>query len=1019
MEIIKLEFQGIGPFTDHHVIDFREIGQGGLFLLEGPTGSGKTTILDAIVFALYGDVAGADSSKARIVSTLLKRDGEPFVDLVIDSSRGLLRIRRTPEFERPKLRGEGTTTSRATMKLWKLASPDDLEGAPVSTNIAEASEELQQAIGLTKSQFTQTVMLPQGHFATFLRAKPEDRRDVLQDIFGTEFYERFAKKLADLALEHRKKEELARQSVFDVANNYCQVAWYDDASTAAEPIAEQVAFDKARDTMDLDALLDGARQRSEVLAAQLAQSRAAADAARTKHQAAAETLRSLETRNRLITELTALGRRRRELQEREAEVELDEGLLAAAERADHVRRPITNTGHAAMALQVARRARQDAFTHALLGADADLIDGDPTTDELRSHEESARLAAGLLDRLVALEKGLAGRSAAAARERQALHQEDSRIATGRGQVAVSRAEAVTLAERLVARDEVAATLASAIEDLAGVTRRHDAAGQVERLTSQLAEARAVELKVSKEHQDAELRHSEARNAWLGALAGELAGELLDGAPCVVCGSEVHPAPAIKPDGFVGRDQVQALADARDEAARKAEESRYRSDKTVDQLAGQALLTEGLSLAEAEAGHVAATKRQEGAKQATRDVVVLRQQIAAISEQADAAERVLRDAEAALAARSGGLDEAERQLAADQAEVTSQADGFATMSARQQALTVRADTAKRLAALLNAEGAAEVERDRCTAELATVLAERGFVTVEEARAAMLADPERTRLQAAVTAYHKEVATVDAHLADERYAGLGGAEPEDPVPARLAEQESDAAQREAHRSSGIIEGTANAATQASKDLTRNIAALAKLSAEAGPVLRMANLTNAGEGNLQQVTLPTYVLLRRFEEVVDLANVRLDAMTGGRYELRRTDEKEGRSRKLGLGLEVVDHTARDTARDPKTLSGGETFMASLALALGLADAVTSEVGGIELHTLFVDEGFGSLDAETLDAVMDQLSALRDGGRSVGVVSHVAEMKQRIAERVTVVPRHDGTSTLLCSTDSQPLAG
>ncbi|MGB4630077.1 MAG: SMC family ATPase, partial [Propionicimonas sp.] len=290
MEVIRLEFQGIGPFTHHHVIDFRELGQSGLFLLEGPTGSGKTTILDAIVFALYGDVAGADSSKGRIVSTMLDPTREPFVDLVIDSSRGLLRVRRTPDFERPKLRGEGTTTSRATIKLWKLSTPDDRVGVPISTSIAEASEELKQAIGLDKGQFTQTVMLPQGHFATFLRAKPEDRRGVLQDIFGTEFYERFAKKLAELAGEHRRREESACVSVHEVASNYCQVAWYDDASRAAEQIAEQVAFDKARDAMDLHALVAGARARGELLAAQRAHLFAAAEVARHDHEAAADSL---------------------------------------------------------------------------------------------------------------------------------------------------------------------------------------------------------------------------------------------------------------------------------------------------------------------------------------------------------------------------------------------------------------------------------------------------------------------------------------------------------------------------------------------------------------------------------------------------------------------------------------------------------------------------------------------------------------------------------------------------------
>lgn len=1013
MEIIKLEFQGIGPFTDHHVIDFRELAEGGLFLLEGPTGSGKTTILDAIVFALYGDVSGVDSSKGRIVSTMLNPSNEPFVDLVIDSSRGLLRVRRTPDFERAKLRGDGTTTSRATIKLWKLASPDDPVGAPVSTNIAEASEELQQAIGLTKAQFTQTVLLPQGHFATFLRAKPEDRRDVLQDIFGTEFYERFAQKLTALASAHRKQEELVSRSVYEVASNFCQVAWYDDAMVASGPIPEQVAFDEARDSMELDALLDAAHERSLALEGQLVSARQVAEAARARHIEAAAKLRELESRNKLIEELAKLTHRRDELQEHRVEVEQDQARFGAAERAEHVRRPIAGLEQAQRELAEARQERDLALADARAGNDADLVDGDPTAGMLLAHEQSAHLEAGLLNRLAAIEQNLAARQASVARLRCAVEEERVRIAAGLEQVVAGRAEAAALAVDLNVCDATASTLASAIEKLAEATRRRDAAEQVTSLSSRLAAARAAELAARSELQAAESRHAQARGAWLDSLAGELAAELIDGEPCAVCGSADHPAPAVKPDGFMGREQVQELGDAKDAAAVLADEARARSDRIADQLSDQMKLADGMELADAEAAYAIADQERAVAEQAGRDVLTLRQRIETITHAADATERELRDAGATLAATTGTLEETERQLASDQAEVDAQSHGYTSISARRIALISRADLATRLATLFKAIETGEVNATRSAGELNAVLSERGFASAEEAKESMLSDSERSRLQSALATHREEMAAVTAQLAFERYAGLDGVEPDDLGPAHLAEQESDEAQQDLLRVSGLAEGTVNSATLALRDLTAQVEALKKLKEEAGPILRLANLANAGEGNLQQVTLPTYVLLRRFEEVVDLANVRLDSMTGGRYELRRTDEKEGRSRKLGLGLEVVDHQARDTARDPKTLSGGETFIASLALALGLADAVTSEAGGIELHTLFVDEGFGSLDPETLDAVMTQLSALREGGRSVGVVSHVAEMKQRIADRITITPRGDGTSTLLCSTD------
>lgn len=1014
MEVIRLEFQGIGPFTDHHVIDFRSIGQSGLFLLEGPTGSGKTTILDAIVFALYGDVAGADSSRGRIVSTLLAPGCEPFVDLVIDSSRGLLRVRRTPEYERAKLRGQGTTTSKASVRLWKLSSPDDPEGAPLSSNIAEASDELQQAIGLTKAQFTQTVMLPQGQFATFLRAKPEERRDVLQDIFGTDLYDRFARELHEQAQEHRSRTERARDAVSDVAASFCHVAWYDEAAVAIEMIPEQVAFDQAVDALDLDAVREGARRRLTALGEQLAAARRDADAAQSRHAGAAETLRALEARNALIAELTTLQGRRAVLAGNEASVLKKEAALAAAERAEHARRPIGRREQAAEDLTDARDELDAAVAGVRKGSDGDLVEvlsiEGLSIEAVRACEDAARLAAGQLDRVVALENGLVGRRKAARREREELDVERGRIDDARLRIQEALDEAVTLEKQVVARDEVAATLASAVEEQGTAEGRRDAAREVARVTTRLTRARTAEHGADKALQEADSRHAEARAAWLGSIAGELAAELVVGEPCAVCGSSAHPHPAVRAAGAVGRDEVERLAAALQEASRKAAAARTTCDQLAEQLEERTPLAEGLTVADAEAMVAAAVTTREAAQQAVRDAAELRKRIDSLRQAAQEAERPLQQDSEALVARIATLQVTDRQIAADQAEVAAEAGDDGSVRDRQRALTARADAAHRLAILLTQVTAAEAELTRCASELEAVLAERDFATADEARAALLEESERARLRDAATAHREEVAGVAAQLASERFAGLAGAALEDPEPARLAEEQAAAAVHEAHRLTGAIETTNKAAAAASQDLSERIAAFAKLHAEAGPLLRMANLANAAEGNLQRVTLPTYVLLRRFEEVVDLANVRLDQMTGGRYDLRRTDDREGRSQKLGLGLQVVDHQAHDTARDPKTLSGGETFMASLSLALGLADAVTAEAGGIQLHTLFVDEGFGSLDPETLDAVMQQLSALRAGGRSVGVVSHVDEMKRRIPERITVLPRRDGTSTLRC---------
>jgi len=180
------------------------------------------------------------------------------------------------------------------------------------------------------------------------------------------------------------------------------------------------------------------------------------------------------------------------------------------------------------------------------------------------------------------------------------------------------------------------------------------------------------------------------------------------------------------------------------------------------------------------------------------------------------------------------------------------------------------------------------------------------------------------------------------------------------------------------------------------------------EHAPVIRLAELAQGGAGNRHGITLPTYVLIRRFEEVITAANDRLGPMSSGRFTLERSDAKEAtRARKTGLSLRVLD-SLTDVPRDPRSLSGGETFYVSLALALGLADIVTAEAGGVDLGTLFIDEGFGSLSSEILDNVLTELGRLRLGGRVVGLVSHVEALKQSIAERIEVRRLADGSSTL-----------
>ncbi len=522
------------------------------------------------------------------------------------------------------------------------------------------------------------------------------------------------------------------------------------------------------------------------------------------------------------------------------------------------------------------------------------------------------------------------------------------------------------------------------------------------------------------------------------MAGELATGLREGEPCSVCGSLSHPAPAVLDGDHPDADAVEAASVARADA-----EATMQSAQNVRDIARaerRRLVEQFLALAD-DPGDVAATGSPDASTATTGfDPIAARATVEAAAAEAERqhAEAVViaeeADAEVAEAGRlaeehlAGVVAVSERtatratlteRLAAAQrvheqarAEVAGVLDGRAASLAELDAMLEAELSSLSLLAAARATVADRRQRDAERAvELEAALERAGFADRAAAEAAAMNGVERASAEARVADHLRHTTANAEALASPAIAGVAGtAAPDVEATARrLADAEAAA-------------GTATAAAAVSARRATNAAAACTALAEAADenadavraaaaVVRLADVVSAtGSENSTKVTLGTYVLLRRFEDVVAAANARLESMSGGRYELVRSDVKEGpsRSQRVGLSLTVHDHRT-DRRRDPKSLSGGETFYASLCLALGLADVVTGEAGGVELGTLFVDEGFGSLDPETLDTVMAELGRLSAGGRVVGVVSHVEEMKQRIGERIEVRRLEDGSSTLL----------
>lgn len=1142
MRIHSLTMTGIGPYAGREHIDFDAVGASGRFLLTGPTGSGKTTIIDAIVFALYGDVAdSADSSKERIRSTLVGPHTESVIELVFSTGAGVYRVRRTPTYERAKRRGQGTTTQNGTVKLWHLA---EVGGEPLDepvTRVGDADAEIARAVGLSREQFTQTVVLPQGKFARFLRADSSERQHLLKDVFGTGIYDAIQDALIQASRDGARRVEQAAAdlrgqvaslgrhpllteapSSADIADageetaDADQAVLPEDSSPEAPSGGTQEALPLPTDDAEraepqeaddapaqtpaqvLETAMAGAtpnlvalrRIGAEVLEAShnrvaSADARAeAAGTALTRAQSAREEAQSLhdllDRRRALIEEKERLAERAeqeaddaRRLQDAErasrvrpylvaeqtAHRRAQQAVAALATRADqsglaHLAEQagVTSPGSTEEATASAARNHGAAVTPAALveplvreaqrqltaleadpsqasasstevdaaPQDSDAAETPVAADESESDRAEALSPRGLddlahrcrrehgqLEALVDLEAGLPARESA-------LQQREAELQRAAGQLE-QRAE--KLAERPAQRTALVETLEAAraaherldgLQDRrARAEERHRAALAVEQLTAQLAQRDAACAQAAALAREATERVRATRLAWISGTAGALAGELTEGEPCPVCGSTTHPSPATAGTDGATRQQVEAAEEQQRQADEALSGAVRQRDACATRLQEAQRASDGMDAPAAKEALEAAATALATARAAADGVEELVERLEAFdagTEQERAALDAARSAQESARSRL----EAEREaLAQDQRRCLEARGTWPSVTARAAALLVRAKEAEDASQDIDTARTALAQARTALADLAAALTEEGFTGAAQATAALMERGAIEALAAGVRAAATAHERVRLGLEDPQIAALSGQE-EDRLEAATAElAQADAAARQAASVQARTAESHEHLRRAVDGVEQAATAYEEAAGSSADLIRVANLAR-GE-NEAGTPLATWVLQARFEEVLVFANERLSQMSSGRYELIRVaEETSQRRRRKGLGLAVVDHLGDERTRDPRTLSGGETFYVSLSLALALADVVSAESGGVSLETLFIDEGFGTLDADTLQAVMAQIDHLRAGGRTVGIVSHVAELRDQIAERIAVRRVASGGSTL-----------
>ena len=990
MRLHTMRLRAFGPYAAEQVIDFDRLAHGGLFLLEGPTGAGKSTILDAVTFALYGGLAGEAPADDRLRSHFAAPDTRTEVTLEW-SLRGVrYRVTRGPEYRRPKRRGDGFTTEASRVHLQRR---EGTGWTSLSHNKAEAGELIAETVGLTREQFTQVMLLPQGEFARFLRSSDDVRRALLTKLFGTGLYDRITAELYARRTEATRARDQAGQATSIAVSAAAEAAGL-DAGQRADLLAAAHEERQAR-------LADLAGTLARTVASTGAALEAATAAMTTAQAAEAEARHQASHMTRLAQALAGLSAH----EDTRPDHERRAGVLAAARHAEPVRPLVAALNEAGAEVTEARNA--------LLGLVAD-----PDEDtwaglggqDAADRAEAADQAAAALQHFADTEQALPGLDAdSQALAGAAAEAEDQVTALERAKEELPERIAA-LEARLCEARVAAAGLDAAQQRLAAVDKQRAAAQALAGLAPLLAEAAAAEQAAVDAHQRLTDEHLRLMEARLTGMAAELAAELAEGGPCPVCGSAAHPQPAVACEALVSPEDVAQALDRREAAEGQRRHAEAEHAALAMDAAAYEAVSEGRDLAGLVAEVADLTAQVAEAEAALGDCRRLEPELTDARAEADGVARDLRAAEKAATVARKGADQAQGNLDRLRAELADAAGEHPSVSARQAALRQSAAAGRTLAKALDALAARLDGEARARERVAAEAQARGFATPEEAAAAVLTGPEQAGLAAEVTSWDETLAKLAAAAQAPELAGLDPGDAEQAAARALAASaalgQAQADEREARGAHEAVKVKAGRLAQRSEEVRAAADAQDRLVAGTEAVIHLAGLASGTEGH-RRVALTTYVLRHWFGQVVAAANVRLSAMSSGRYELRRTDEGKSRRDRSGLTLAVIDrHTGAE--RSPASLSGGETFYTSLALALGLADVVRAQAGGVDLDTLFIDEGFGSLDADTLDQVMGVIDDLRDRGRVIGIVSHVTDLKDRVPERLEVRRLPDGSSAV-----------
>jgi exonuclease SbcC len=989
VKIHQVTMTGFGPYRGTETVDFDAFDDDGIFLISGRTGAGKTSILDAVTYALFGSIPRYDGSAGEKVRSDHIGPTDPCrVTVELSTADGRFRVTRSPAHRRPKQRGEGTTLAPPT---FELARRDGDEWEVVESKTGNAEVRIEEIVRLSAKQFLQVILLAQGQFQEFLVATSDKRRELLRMLFDTR---RFSDYSAALDARARELETRLGSSATAVVTNGTSIARVADV-----PVPDDVDLEHGTGVREwVEALVQQQRVVTDEAATVAEAAQVEVDAARHELEAA----RSVADRQRRRQSAVV---RQGELEAEQESIDADGERLAAARRSALVWHAVeadrVATARHEEAVLVLERAR-DVFESLLPDTPVEPAD---LTDLVQRLTEQQ----GLLRESAALEQRLPRLQAEARAAAAAVVEFDAQVQVDVASRDDLRTELAALVETWDDLEAGAARLPTTQQAVTEVTARLRSAEAARRTDVEIETAAASALEAGRAVTAASARRDHLRQAQTAGYAGELAQALQTGEACPVCGSTSHPHPAARAADHVDDATIAAAELAYDDAValsrtadqvvvrlttRREGELAAAGGRTVEQIADelvQARVDQDAAQQAAEAwSRAKATRTRLEADIARLDVAI---------EQAGDRRKTLATTESVAATTA---DRAQESLTEARGEHTSVAEHLAEIEARRRAAQ----------ALLAATTGLAESAEHVTAAasvLREALTEHEIADVATAEAARLTSRQRAELQSRVADHEAELKAVSSALAADDLQSL----PVEPVDleqpgARFAHATEEGRHAVAAHSAAAQQ--LRTLDDLATEIVTALDAAADLREQFDVVHRLASTVRGQTPNTMKMALETFALAAELEEIVRAANSRLTAMTGGRYEFLHSDALAGRGAQSGLALDVLDAYTGET-RPPQSLSGGEKFQASLALALGLAEVLTNRAGGIRLDTLFIDEGFGSLDADTLETTMTTLDNLREGGRTIGLISHVEAMKESIPAQLFVDRTEGGWSTIRTS--------